>query len=297
MRPAEEGLLLLCCALGTDCLPLSPAEYKCLAQRVQNCNWAESEQHLSIEHLTALGYDVTEASRIVALLDRPEALRRYLAVAARNKITVLTRISEGFPQRLRRLARNCPTALFCKGDLRLLESHCISLVGSRMLLPRNRRFAEHIGRLAAKEGITLVSGGASGADSAAQEACLTAGGSVICIVPDALTRHTARERVLFCSEGGYELAFTAGRALHRNHVIHALGEKTFVAQAELRRGGTWAGTADNLRRGLSEVYVFQDGSTACSALLEMGALAVNETLPAITGLLAPQLSIFDGISR
>ena len=27
MRPAEEGLLLLCCALGTQDVPLTPAQY------------------------------------------------------------------------------------------------------------------------------------------------------------------------------------------------------------------------------------------------------------------------------
>ena len=35
MRPAEEGLLLLCCALGTQDVPLTPAQYRTLARRVR----------------------------------------------------------------------------------------------------------------------------------------------------------------------------------------------------------------------------------------------------------------------
>lgn len=44
MRPAEEGLLLLCCALGTQDVPLTPAQYRTLARRVrQTCQAGDGE--------------------------------------------------------------------------------------------------------------------------------------------------------------------------------------------------------------------------------------------------------------
>ena len=92
--------------------------------------------------------------------------------------------------------------------------------------------------MAAREGFTLVSGGASGADTAAQEACLAAGGTVICFVPDELSRYAPRKNLLYCSADGYDLSFSASRALRRNHFIHALGEKVFVAQCPGTSGGT-----------------------------------------------------------
>jgi predicted Rossmann fold nucleotide-binding protein DprA/Smf involved in DNA uptake len=92
--------------------------------------------------------------------------------------------------------------------------------------------------------------------------------------------------MLFLSEEGFDAPFSPMRALHRNHVIHALGDKVFVAQATLRSGGTWDGTAKNLRFGWSTVYCFQDGSEAMSVLTQMGAETVTmeqlcdfETLP------------------
>ena len=128
---------------------------------------------------------------------------------------------------------------------------------------------------------------------AAQDACLSAGGNVICIVPDELTRHAPREHMLFCSEEGYQCAFTSARALHRNHLIHALGEKVFVAQCGLRTGGTWSGTADNLRRGLSPVFAFGDGSEAMTALASLGAELLPQAPASIAALAPRQLSIFD----
>ena len=101
--------------------------------------------------------------------------------------------------------------------------------------------------------------------------------------------------MLYCSEDGWQCAFTAQRALRRNHCIHALGEKTFVAQCDLHRGGTWAGSEDNLRHRLSPVFIYNDGSPAAQALAKRGAELLNAA-PASLAILQPnQLSIFDGI--
>ena len=293
MRRSERTLLLLCCALDDGQAPLTPAEYRTLALRVSQSK--PSDGQLSAEFLRALGYPEAAAQRIMALLERQAALDVFLARAAARGVTVLTRLSDQFPERLRRLGDRCPAALFCMGDPALLRRRCISLVGSRVPKPENRVFAEEIGRLAAQEEVVLCSGGAAGADRAAQESCLAAGGSVICFVPDELTRHTFDARVLYCSEDGWQCAFTAQRALRRNHCIHALGEKVFVAQSSLHHGGTWAGTEDNLRRGLSPVFVYNDGSPAVQALAQHGA-ELLQTAPASLAVLRPkQLSIFDGI--
>ena len=288
MRPAEEGLLLLCCALGTQDVPLTPAQYRTLARRVrQTCQAGDGE--VTPAYLRALGYPEAAAVQITALLDRTDTLHRYLEAAAAQGITVLTRLSDGFPARLRRMGETeCPPALFCRGDTALL--------GSRQLRPDNRRFAVQAGKLAAAEGFTLVSGGAAGADTAAQEACLAAGGRVICFVPDSLLDHPARQNVLYCSAGGYELPFSTPRALARNCLIHAMGEKTLVAQCAEGTGGTWSGSQWNLRRGMSELYVFDDGSAASAALQSCGAERLPD-IPASLALLRPfQLSIFDGKS-
>ncbi len=295
MRGAEEGLLLLCCKLGQPVKPLTPAEYRQMeayvAAKTPTCAQGDPGR-ITPQQLAALGFSEEMSRRVVSLLDRPRVLHDYLS--AYKDIAAVTRLDEArFPQRLRRLGGDCPAVLFCKGDLSLLRARCIAAVGSRMLFARGRKFAQEIGRIAAGEGFTLVSGNAAGADTAAQEACLNAGGRVICFVPDELTQYAARENVLYCSTNGYDLPFSAARALYRNQLIHALGEKVFVAQCPGTSGGTWAGTSYNLRHGLSDVYVLSDGSDGANALCELGAIPVEEPLPPLSDLLSYQLSIFD----
>ena len=294
MRPSEEGLLLLCCKLGQPVRPLSPSEYKQLEAYVRAMNLTRSKddfQEVTPKYLASLGYSEEMSQRIHSLLDRPEVLKNYLA--AQPDISIITRISDRFPHRLRRLGSDCPPALFCKGDTALLDSRCISLVGSRMLFPRGSAFARRIGTMAANEGFTLVSGGAPGADSAAQEACLAAGGNVICFVPDRLESYSSRPHVLYCCAEGYDLPFSNTRALRRNFFIHAMGEKTFVAQCPRTAGGTWQGSRENLKHGWSELYVLNDGSEGADALARLGASFVEDDLPPLADLLSYQLSIFD----
>lgn len=294
MRAAEQGLLMLCCKLGQPVKPLSAAEYRQMEAYVAAMlltRPGDNFGQVTPKYLASLGYNEEMSKRIVSLLDRSDVLRDYLA--AQPDITVLTRLDERFPHRLRKLGSDCPAALFCKGDADLLNTRCISAVGSRLLFERGRDFAQQIGELAAEEKFTLVSGGAAGADTVAQEACLRAGGRVISFVPDELTKQEARENVLYCSAYGYDLPFSSARALYRNHLIHALGEKVFVAQCPSTSGGTWSGASANLKRNLSEVYVLADGSDGANALCALGAIAVEDRLPPISDLLAYQLSIFD----
>lgn len=162
MRPAEEGLLLLCCALGTQDVPLTPAQYRTLARRVrQTCQAGDGEVTPCLSPGARLSGGGRRADHGAAR-PRTDTLHRYLEAAAAQGITILTRLSDGFPARLRRMGETeCPPALFCRGDTALLGTRCVALVGSRQLRPDNRRFAVQAGKLAAAEGFTLVSGGAA----------------------------------------------------------------------------------------------------------------------------------------
>ena len=97
-------------------------------------------------------------------------------------------------------------------------------------------------------------------DLSIMDACLAAGGRVISVVADELTRNNGTENMLYISEEGYDEPFSTLRALSRNRVIHTLGRMVFVAQSSLEKGGTWDGTAKNLHFGWSPVACFRDGS-------------------------------------
>ena len=150
-----------------------------------------------------------------------------------------------------RLGGEAPGVLWARGDLSLLNTPAVALVGSRDLRPPNEAFAKEVGEQAARQGFVLISGNARGADRTAQDSCLAAGGQVISVVADALSEKTEQENVLYLSEEDYDQAFSAQRALRRNRVIHALGEVTLVAQSDLGIGGTWSGTTTTVNNAFN----------------------------------------------
>ena len=292
MTRAEEGLLLLCCPLGdAEVRPLTAARYRALARAVaERAQEKGALRDVTERDLIKLGCAEEEAARIVRLLGREALLRRYLAAAERRGFFVLTRLSEDYPAALRRkLGQDAPAALFCAGDRTLLRREGAALVGSRALSAGGERFARAVGRTAAREDLVLVSGGAAGADTAAQDACLDAGGQVVCFLADALSTRvkTMPENALYCAELGWDIPFSAPRALSRNRLIHALPDRALVAQTDCGRGGTWAGTVENLRHGWSDVFVRDDGSEGASALIERGASPVGPDGPASIRALVP----------
>ena len=271
---------------------LSLAQARELSRRARAAGIGEEDpfRDVTVKDVRRLGYSEYEAGHIVSLLSRERQLDGYLLAAEKADVAVITRLDAQFPQRLReQLGARCPAALFCRGDLRLLQRPCISVVSSRHLASPGAQFAAQAGRLAAKEGFTLCSGDAMGADRTAQEACLRGGGSVLIFPATELVYCPIRKNTLYVAEGGFELGFSAQRALGRNRFIHAMGEKTLVAQTSFGKGGTWNGSLDNLQHEYSPLFVFDDGSEGARALCARGATPV-QALTSLQALTPAQLS-------
>lgn len=277
MTGPERGFLLLSSHLGDPQRKvLTVAQLRTLAQRVRQMDAPTQNREMNTEDLVHLGYDRNTAHRILGLLTDTQQLQWYVSKGQRSGCYPITRVSSDYPPVLKTaLGMDAPGCLWAKGDVSILDTPTVSLVGSRDLSPKNRKFAREAGRQAALQGFTLISGNARGADQAAQDACLEAGGKVISIVADRLDRHPHRENVLYLSEDGFDLDFSTPRALSRNRVIHALGSITLVAQCTLEVGGTWDGTTKNLRCGWSRVCCFEDGTAAATELACRGAMLID----------------------
>ena len=290
MTGAERGFLLLCCHLGDpQRRPLTVAQFRALARRVRSSEKAPGDRELELADLIKLGYGTAEAQRILELLDGEVLLARYLRKAEKFDCVPLTPLSPGYPRRLlTALGDDAPACLWAQGDLSLLQKPGIALVGSRDLNPENAAFARQVGREAANQGLILISGNARGADRTAQGAALASGGGVISILADRLTDHVPKENTLYLSEEGFDLEFSAQRALSRNRCIHALVLSAIAAQCSLRVGGTWDGSVKNLRFGWSPLYIFADGSESADLLEQMGAVKIGfEDLRDLRNLPAP----------
>lgn len=277
MTGPEQGFLLLTSSLGDpNRKPLTVPQFRELAKRVQAAEREVSSRDLHPADLMAFGYGPAMAERIFALLSGANQLREYLRRAQNCGCEPITRLSPAYPLAVRkRLGLDSPGVLWAKGDLALLGKPAVAVVGSRDLCEENRIFAEEAGRQAALQGCVLISGNARGADQAAQEACLRAGGQVISVVADSLQKQPLRECMLYLSLGDFDQSFSAQRALQRNYVIHTLPALTLVAQCTMGKGGTWDGTLTNLSHGWTPVCMFSDGSDAAAELQDRGASLIG----------------------
>ena len=295
MDGREAGFLLLTSRLGNpDRKVLTASQLRILSQRMGQIDRPGEDRDLEAGDLVALGYSREMAGRILSLLEETELLRHALRRAERLGCIAVSRVNPGYPQVLKdRFGPDAPGCLWAKGDLSLLDTPMVALVGCRDIRPENKAFAAEVGRQAALQGYTLVSGNARGADRTAQTACLKAGGRVVSVVADSLAEKTLQNRVLYISEEDFEAEFSAQRALSRNRVIHALGAKTFVAQVNAGYGGTWDGTVKNLRQGFSPVFCFDDASEGAVQLSQMGAALIGmQDLDNIGGLTSEQKTFF-----
>lgn len=294
MTGAEQGFLLLTAHLGDPRRkPLTVAQFREFTKLARQMEKPLEERDLTAKDLMDLGCRPDFSRRVVDLLGEEEKLRRYLMQAQSLDCYPITRLNDLYPGRVRnKLGLEAPGCLWAKGDLSALMQPMISLVGSRLLKDENRAFAEELGKQAALQGYALVSGNARGADRAAQDSCLKYGGMVVSVVADALGAQPLQERMLYLSEEDYDQEFSAQRALSRNRIIHTLGEKTFVAQCTLGKGGTWDGTVKNLHAGWSDVFCFHDESPAFYELTQMGADAVDfSALKDISGIKSAIISM------
>ncbi len=223
------------------------------------------EAQVDRDALCRLGCSDWEAEEILYRLDQRDLLDAYLRNLWAKGIEIVTRISTDYPHKLRMtLGDRAPLVLYCGGNTNLFSTECISLVGSRQLREKGKAFASTAGDRIAALGYTYCSGGAAGADTLGYRAATNAGGNALVFVADSLEDCMHRRmyqgtldegRLLLVSEYGFDQAFSPQRALSRNRLIHAMGEKTLVAQSDYGVGGTWNGTLENLKHGWSPVLV------------------------------------------
>lgn len=86
-----------------------------------------------------------------------------------------------FPQSLKVL-KDCPNQLYAIGNLELLNSNIIAVVGSRKCSEYGRNMAEKFTRYLAERNITIISGMALGIDSIAHKETIKTNGNTIAVL-------------------------------------------------------------------------------------------------------------------
>lgn len=176
----------------------------------------------------------------------------------------LTPEDENYPSSLRDM-EHPPERIYGVGSQQILSSACLAIVGARRPTPYGSAVAAMAGRIAAESGITVVSGGALGCDSAAARSALNTGGKTIVVsgvgadqVYPPSSKDVFKRAV---KEGGAVVSLVPWGTPpqiwsfpKRNEIIAALSTAILVCEA-----GERSGTASTAMAGIDigrEVYAF-----------------------------------------
>ncbi|MDO5335356.1 MAG: DNA-processing protein DprA [Coriobacteriia bacterium] len=199
---------------------------------------------------------------------------------------VLEQGAKGFPEALEHIA-NPPERLYGVGDPDALVEG-LAVIGARKATPYGLMCARSFAGMAAERGITIISGGALGCDSAAHRAALDAGGRTVVFLGGGCDNvYPRRNRRLFqevvdsggavVSEREWSFPPLPYTFRARNRLIAGLARATLIVEAGVP-SGTFS-TADDALSANREVLavpgsIASAGSRGANHLICQGATPI-----------------------
>lgn len=291
LSPNTQAILLLTAPLiagrgASSPDLLTPGEYKRLARHLREIQHQPADLiSPDASELLRACQPVIDEGRLRRLLGRGFLLSQVIERWQARAIWVVSRADAEYPRRLKvRLREDAPAVLYGCGDISLLESGGLAVVGSRHVDETLIDYTMAVGRLTARAGRTLVSGGAKGIDQAAMRGALEAGGKVSGVLADCLEKTTMNrehrnllldDQLVLISPYDPSAGFNVGNAMQRNKLIYALADASLVVSSDINKGGTWTGAVEQIDKlKFVPIYVRSTGeqSSGLDALRKKGAM-------------------------
>lgn len=294
------AILLICSNLGLNLKdedsvkPYTLNQWNKLTERLINSSMKRPEAFFETdEEMWRKDLFLTdeEIARLKKLLARAGQVGIEIEHLENLGIYITTRAEKNYPKRLKEiLKKSSPLILFYSGNMTLVETKGVAVVGSRNIDEGGLNFTKKLAARCAREGLTIISGGARGVDTIAQNIALEEGGKVISILSDSLARKIKYKEIresimkgnlLLLSSVNPKAGFAVYSAMERNKYIYALSNFAVVVSSDNNKGGTWAGATENLKNKWVPLFVRQDDviPKGNSKLLSMGAKPIfTETI-------------------
>ena len=273
---------------------------------------ADGDITRAIELATLSKVDLPPAARAFLVVPNETALNSDLAWVETSGARLLASTDTDYPPLLRQL-RDPPAVLFALGDVRILTSVQLAMVGARKASREGCNTAHEFAKVFAQAGITITSGLAAGIDAASHEGALHGGGQTVAVCATGLnrvypTKHAdlarrIRANGVLLSEfppGTPPLQMNFPR---RNRLISGLSRGTLVVEAA-RQSGSLVTARRAVEQGRPLFAIpgaIHHGSTSgCHKLIREGATLVEtpaEVLSVMKIPLTPQALVRRGGRR
>jgi predicted Rossmann fold nucleotide-binding protein DprA/Smf involved in DNA uptake len=264
---------------------LSPREFWELSQRADpSALRGRSAKEIALE----LAVSDEGGARIAGLFDRAAALALAIEKLDHSGIWTLTGLDRHYPERLRvRLGYAAPVVLHGVGNTALLDTDGVGVVGSRNVSDEGSQVGCAIAEIAAKSGLTVVSGAARGVDRDAMNRAFEVGGQVVGVLADSMERviirpstrrAVANDQICLITPYTPAAPFSVGNAMGRNKLIYGLSRCTVVVTSDHESGGTWAGAVEALKNSYGRVVSWNGPGSGPgnSALVKQGAIELSD---------------------
>lgn len=294
MSEDAKAILLLCGHLGgeSEFEPLGLTDYNQIVVWLKTKGLRPADL-LTLDSLPDLARATAlPEQRLAALLKRGVKLGFAVEKWNQSGIWVICRSDPDYPARYRsHLKEKAPPILFGTGERTLLQGGGVAIVGSRNVDAEGDAYARDVAAWCARGGLPVVSGGARGVDQVAMTSALEAGGAVVGVLADALLKRSVSREVRYALSDGRLLlispyhpdaGFSVGNAMGRNKLIYALADYGLVVSADHKKGGTWEGAVEELKRKPGRPVFVRLGDSVPEGnrkLVDLGALA----FPAFAG--------------
>lgn len=219
-----------------------------------------------------------------------ENLDKYVEYLEKHQIKMINIIEEKYPTKLRDVY-DPPVTLFIKGNVDILNSCSIAIIGCRDCSKYGEFVSMKFAYDLAKENVSIISGMARGIDTFAHKGALKARGKTIAVLGSGIDRIYPKENSMLFNEivendGAIVSEYVIGTEATkmnfpaRNRIISGLSDGVIVVEAK-EKSGTLITVDFALEQG-KEIFVVPGNITSANSigtneLIKQGARCVINT--------------------
>ncbi len=196
------------------------------------------------------------AESILQAKENIDNIEGELSYLNEQGIKVISIADENYPPSLKDI-EDPPAILFIKGRMEDSNRYSLAIVGSRDATAQGYRMAYNLARKLAERGFTIVSGFASGIDTAAHKGALDSGGKTWAVLGSGINFIYPRENLKMveriCCNGAFiseQLPQTPpnpGALMARDRIVSGLSQGVIVVES-----GEQGGSMDTAQRAIAQ---------------------------------------------